>query len=245
MTASDRFNGEADAFARAQTVVVWDLPTRLFKWGLVAFVAGAWISSGFQDPAMTVHKACGYGVLILTVYRVLWGFFGGEAVRFARFVRPPRETLAYLSILIRGGGRAYLGHNPAGGLMIVALLLACAIQGMLGFFASDGVEANGPLAEAAGERWSNLAAHAHALWFYAILALAALHILANLAYQFLKREDVIGAMITGRKPAGRYQDARRMRKGSPLVALGCLCAAMLIVYLGVVLPGGAFFATAP
>ena len=224
-------------------VLAWDLPTRLFKWTLVLLVISAWVSSGSQDPVMTVHKGVGYAVATLVVYRVLWGFLGGSTARFSSFVRSPAVIIAYLRALKRGSDRPYLGHNPLGGLMIVGLLLACAIQVSLGLFASDGVMASGPFADAIGDHWSARAAKLHALWFYAILGLALIHIAVNLLHQFIKRDNLIGAMITGRKPKAPYADADGQARGSLSVALLCLGMAVAIVYFGVATLGGQFFAS--
>lgn len=224
------------------TVKVWDLPTRLFKWLLVGFVLTAWISSGFSDPAMTVHKAAGYGVLVLAIYRLLWGIFGGTTARFSNFVRSPKEITAYLRALRHRRAKTYLGHNPAGGAMVMALIFACALQPLLGLFASDGVTASGPFADMVGDPLSSWAATVHGSWFYVILALAIVHIAVNLYYQFVKRENLIGAMITGRKLAAASVDQRKIKQGSLLVAALCLLAAGAIVYFGVTLAGGVFFA---
>jgi cytochrome b len=232
----------AQASSRYSYVQAWDLPTRIFKWSLASLVVVAWISSSFDDPTMTVHKAAGYGLLTLLVYRVLWGFLGGSTARFASFVRSPSAAIAYLRDQRRGGRRRYLGHNPAGGLMIVALLLACAIQVALGLFASDGVTASGPFADRVGETVAAWAGELHGAWLYVVLSLAAVHIGVNFYYQFIKKENLIGAMITGRKRRGDYVDAKEARGGSPLLAALCLSVAVTLVYLGVKLPGGQFFA---
>ncbi|HEX4764960.1 MAG TPA: cytochrome b/b6 domain-containing protein [Lichenihabitans sp.] len=221
--------------------LAWDLPTRLFKWALVVLVIAAWVSSGFADPDMTVHKAAGYGILTLLVYRVLWGFVGGSTARFASFVSSPSTVLAYVRALRAGAARRYLGHNPAGGLMILGLLAACLIQVALGLCSTDGVMASGPFADAIGDTWAARAATLHAAWFYVILGLAVVHIAVNLFYQLIKKENLIGAMITGRKAASVYPDGRVAQRGSNAVALACLGVAAALVYLGVVLPGGHFF----
>ncbi len=230
----------ADEKARPDTLA-WDLPTRLFKWALVVLVVTAWVSSGFDDPDMTVHKAAGYGILTLLVYRVLWGFVGGSTARFAGFVRSPSTALAYVRALWAGAERPYLGHNPAGGLMILALLIACMVQVALGLFSTDGVLASGPFADAIGDSWAARAATLHAVWFYVILGLAIVHIAVNLFYQLFKKENLIGAMITGRKAARAYADRRFAERGSNAVALACLGVAAALVYLCVALPGGHFF----
>lgn len=226
-----------------RTVKAWDLPTRLFKWTLVALILMAWISSSFADPSMTVHKAVGYAILTLLVYRVLYGFLGASTARFKAFVRPPSDVIGYFRALRTNTAKPYLGHNPAGGAMILALLLACGFQALVGLFASDGVTASGPFADRIGENLSEWAASIHAAWFYVILALAAMHIGVNLYYQFRKRDNVIGAMITGRKVEAKFADQGKLAERSPLVALACLATAAIIVYAAITVLGGSFFAS--
>ncbi|TWB53221.1 cytochrome b [Rhizobium sp. ERR 922] len=237
-------NGGKISPANSDVVRAWDLPTRLFKWSLVALILTAWVSSGFDDPDMTVHKAAGYGILVLLVYRVLWGVFGSSTARFSGFVRPPAAAWAYLKALRRNRTERYLGHNPAGGLMVIGLLVACGVQVLLGLFSSDGVTAAGPFAGLVGDAVSSWVASIHAAWFYfAILVLAGLHIVANLYYQFVKREDLIGAMITGRKRREAYVDHDEATGGSLPAAAVCLLIAFGLVYGAVTLLGGSFFAS--
>ncbi|MFJ6322136.1 MULTISPECIES: cytochrome b/b6 domain-containing protein [unclassified Rhizobium] len=230
--------------AKSDVVRAWDLPTRLFKWSLVALIITAWVSSSFNDPDMTVHKAAGYGVLVLVVYRVLWGVFGSSTARFSGFVRSPAAVWTYLKALRRNRAERYLGHNPAGGLMVIGLIVACGVQVLLGMFSSDGVTASGPFAGLVGDTVSSWAASIHAVWFYfAILVLAGLHIVANLYYQFIKRENLIGAMITGRKRREVYVDHKEATGGSLAAAAVCLLIAFGLVYGTVTLLSGSFFAS--
>lgn len=230
--------------AKGDVVRAWDLPTRLFKWSLVALILVAWVSSGFSDPDMTVHKAAGYGVLVLVVYRALWGIFGSSTARFSGFVRSPAAVWTYLKALRLNRAGRYLGHNPAGGLMVIGLIVVCGVQVLLGMFSSDGVTASGPFAGLVGDTVSSWAASIHAAWFYfAILALAGLHIVANFYYQFVKRENLIGAMITGRKRREAYVDHKEATGGSLPVAAVCLLTAFGLVYGTVTLFGGSFFAS--
>ena len=128
--------------------------------------------------------------------------------------------------------------------MVLALILACAAQPLLGLFASDGVTASGPLADTVGDQVASWASAVHSLWFYVILALAFVHIAFNLYYQFIKGENLIGAMITGKKLVERPAGPPSVKQGSLLVAGLCLVAAVAIVYFGVTLAGGVFFADA-
>jgi cytochrome b len=230
------------AIPSARTGVrVWDLPTRLFKWSLAGSVITAWLSTYLDDPAMNVHKFAGYTILTLVLFRVFWGFVGGTSARFSAFVRSPARAIEYLRALRAGRARPYLGHNPAGGLMIMALLLACGAQAALGLFASDGVLASGPFADMVGDQASGWAARLHSFWAYAILGLVVVHVAVNLFYQFVKGENLIGAMITGRKRPAHYQDADEAEPGSPLMAALCLFLAGAIVYLVVAASGSSWF----
>ena len=101
-------------------VRVWDPLVRVFHWGLVAAFATAWLTA---DEIQPVHEVAGYTVAGLVAFRLVWGLVGSRHARFARFVKGPGETLAYLGDTIRGTERRYLGHNPAGAAMILALLV--------------------------------------------------------------------------------------------------------------------------
>ncbi|MDK4722849.1 cytochrome b/b6 domain-containing protein [Rhizobium sp. CNPSo 3968] len=238
----DSGNSSDISSAKDEHIRAWDLPTRLFKWSLVALIITAWISSGFDDPEMVVHKLVGYGILILIVFRVLWGFVGSTTARFSNFVRSPSIISNYLKALRRNRAEHYLGHNPVGGVMVIGLLLACGVQGLLGLFASDGVTAAGPFADAAGDTISSWAASVHATWFYiAIVGLACVHIATNLYYQLIKRDNLIGAMITGRKKRVSYVERDEARGGSLFAAAICLIVAAGLVFGTITLFGGTFF----
>ncbi len=108
---------------------VWDLPVRLLHWSLVACVLGAWLTR--HNHMGEGHQVWGYGALAVATLRLLWGFFGGgRYARFAQFVRRMAPTLAYARAVLAGHAARYIGHNPLGGWMVVALL-AC--MGLLGF----------------------------------------------------------------------------------------------------------------
>jgi cytochrome b len=227
--------------ANDEQVHAWDLPTRLFKWSLVAMITLAWVSSGFSDPEMKVHKFAGYAVLVLVLYRLFWGAVGGSTASFSSFVHSPSRAMAYLREAREGRAGPYLGHNPAGGLMVLSLIFACGIQALLGLFSSDGVTASGPFADMVGEQTSAWATRVHGLWFYVILGLALLHIATNLYYQFVKREDLIRPMITGMKKPNAYRDAACAQPGSLIVAAFCFFMATAIVYFGITVWGGSLF----
>ncbi len=240
---AERSHGQA-------SVQVWDLPTRLFHWALAALVLSAWVSYEFaenlRDSTLVWHRANGLAVLILIVWRLLWGIWGPPTARFASFVRSPATALAYARALVGGRAARYLGHNPLGALMVLALLATVAVQAGFGLFATDDNDlVGGPLYRLVEEAQNVRAARLHGFVFnFVLLPLVALHVAANVLYAFGKKEPLIQAMVTGRKPAAPYADAAdaaspsRTRTGSLVRALACLAAAAAIVLGGILALGG-------
>jgi len=193
-------------------VRVWDPFVRFGHWALVAAFAVAWLSG---DEVMAVHVWAGYLIALWLPLRFVWGFIGPRHARFADFVRPPAEALAYLRDLALFRAPRRLGHSPAGGAMVLALMLCLAATAGTGLLVW-GLEGNGPLAglaagpAVAGEEGDNddgesalggFIEEAHELLADLTLLLAALHVggvaLASLAH----RENLPRAMWTGRKRA--------------------------------------------
>jgi cytochrome b len=169
--------------ARPAEIPVWDPLVRLFHWSLAVAFFTAWLS----EDVMPLHEAAGYVVLGLVGFRVVWGVVGPQHARFTDFVRGPRAALAYLGDLGRGRARRYLGHNPAGGLMVVALLVMLTATGVTGWLALD-----------AGRGWLE---ELHEGVANATLLLVGLHVLGVLVSSVAHGENLVRAMITGRKRA--------------------------------------------
>ncbi len=195
---------------------VWDLPIRLFHWSLVVLLATSYVS--IQEGWMQVHLIAGYVMLGMLVFRVIWGFVGSDTARFDRFLRSPFAALAHLADMFRREDDRTVGHNAAGGWMVLVLLLALAVQVGSGLCANtdDSVFVNGPLAAYVGHEWSDTLSRLHAFNFNVILGLIGLHVVAVLAYAALKGQDLVRPMITGKK---RLPGATRQpRIASPLRA---------------------------
>jgi cytochrome b len=111
-------------------VVVWDIAVRVFHWSLVAGIALAWSTGG---TGSRIHEMMGYGVGALLIFRLLWGFVGPRHARFRDFVASPKHTIVYLKSHVSNRAPRHLGHNPAGGYMILALLADIAIICVTGF----------------------------------------------------------------------------------------------------------------
>ena len=129
----------------AVRIRVWDLPTRLFHWTLVALIVTLWVSA--IRGWMSVHYVCGVAALVLVSFRIVWGFLGSTTARFANFAASPGRVVAYLRALRRGDDSRHAGHNPAGGWMVMTFLLLILTQAALGRFANDEFDFKGPLAE--------------------------------------------------------------------------------------------------
>lgn len=181
--------------------LVWDLPLRLFHWGIVACVAGAWATAELGVEWFAWHRRFGYAVVVLVAFRIAWGFVGPEHARFASFVRGPRAVVAYLRALAVREPAPTVGHSPLGALAVLAMLALLAVQGITGLFANDAIFNNGPLYGYVTGEMSDRLTDVHHENFELLLALIGLHLAAIAAYAVWKRIDLVRPMITGRKPA--------------------------------------------
>lgn len=183
--------------ARPAPVKVWDLPTRLFHWSLLALVLLAWRTAETRD--LSVHRIAGSCVAGLLTFRIWWGFFGGSTARFANFLKGPRTVLSYAKGLFTKKPEALPGHNPMGGWSVAALIVCLIAQVVAGLFSTDtdGLD-SGPFANLVSYDQGRLASHIHAFAFDALEALVCLHLAALAFYHVYKRQNLIGAMISGR-----------------------------------------------
>ena len=177
-------------------VRVWDPLLRIAHWTLVASILAAWVTAELKlEAAKPAHEWTGYTALAVIALRIAWGWVGPRYARFGQFLRSPARTLSYARAVITRSEPRYLGHNPLGGWMIVALLAASAAAGLSGWLSVTdrfwGVEWVQELHEALAN---------------ALFALAGVHV-AGVAFTSLRqRENLLLSMITGRKPAVRPGD---------------------------------------
>ncbi|HVZ08581.1 cytochrome b/b6 domain-containing protein [Rhodopila sp.] len=206
-------------------ITVWDLPTRLFHWILVVLIGLAWWTE--RSNHMDWHMLVGYAVLALLIFRVIWGFVGSDTARFSGFVRSPLAALRHLSRLARREPDTEVGHNAAGGWMVLLMLALIGVQAGTGLFANDDIMTEGPLMHLVGKDRSDWLTHIHGLNFTLIQAVVVLHVLAILVYLVLKRQNLLRPMITGTKAMPAGMAPPRLR--SPLLALATLVVAAGIV----------------
>ena len=172
--------------------ILWDLPTRVYHWALVLCIALAWWSG--EEGRNDLHEWTGYTLIVLVVSRLVWGFVGSRHSRFSDFVRGPRATITYL----RGGGSPTPGHNPLGAWSVLALLLLILLQAVSGLFNSDDILFSGPLYYAASTSLRDTMGVIHQWTFDALVVLVVLHVLVVSYHQWIKKDGLIKAMLTGR-----------------------------------------------
>jgi cytochrome b len=178
------------------TVPVWDIGVRLFHWSLVALFAFSWFSA---DDFHKLHRWSGYTITALLGLRVLWGLVGTKYARFSDCIYAPAAIKDYLLSLSRGQPRHYLGHNPAGGAMVIALLLSLSLLALSGMSlaAADG---HGPLA---GTFVATFSEHdmeeVHEFFANLMLVLIGVHVTGVILSSRAHKENLVRAMVTGRK----------------------------------------------
>ncbi len=204
--------GQAEAKVR-----VWDPLVRAFHWSLVGAFAIAWLTAEELQP---VHEIAGYIVAALVAFRLAWGVIGSRYARFAQFLRGPSATLAYLGDVARGRERRYLGHNPAGAAMVLALLLTLSGTAFTGWlmeepariamlpdlpqiaapaFADEDREDEGHGASTDGRE--SVVGEVHETLANLMLLLVVLHVGGVVLASFRHHENLARAMISGEKRA--------------------------------------------
>ena len=221
-----------DAMAAAAPLLaaeVWDLPTRVSHWTLVACVAGAWATA--ELGRMDLHASFGCAVLGLVVFRVYWGCLGSSTARFVSFVRGPRAIVAYLPRMLSRAPSRTAGHNPIAGHGAVVLLSVTLAHVCLGLVAVDvdGLD-SGPLSHWVDFDTGRSAARGHARTFDLLSVIVAVHVASVLFYLIYKRENLIRPMVTGR--AYLHQGAVSAVRRAPLwLALPGVALAAAMVWL--------------
>lgn len=207
---------------------VWDLPTRLFHWLLVSLFAFSWASAEVGGNFMEYHMLSGYAVLGLVMFRLTWGFVGSATARFSHFIRGWKGMKAYLGSQFRPGATPFIGHNPLGGWMVIAMLMLLLVQAATGLFANDDIATEGPLYHLISKDWSDALTELHEGVFNVLLGLAVLHIAAIASYLLFKGDNLVRPMLTGRKEVPAETPEPRMV--SAWRALPLAAAAILAVY---------------
>lgn len=216
---------------------VWDIPVRLFHWGMVGAVALAFYTMktpGYPFIFPTdVHAKAGYVLVGLLLFRWLWGVVGSHHARLSGCVRSPATTLGYARRFVRGKPPAYAGHNPLGGIMVIVMMVSLSFQAVSGLFLTDDIFFSAPLNGLVDRSTVRTLDTLHHLNATLLMVLIVAHLLALVVHR-LKGERLVSAMLTGRKRLeGRPEDepaaGLRQRLASPWLALAVAAAAALPV----------------
>lgn len=170
--------------SRPGDISVWDPLVRIFHWSLVAIIAVEFLG----EDGDYLHRTLGYVALGLVAFRLVWGLVGSKHARFSDFVRSPAAVFAYLRSIVSGHPRRYIGHNPAGGAMVLALLAMVTLVGATGWAMRT---------EALwGQEWIE---ELHEVSAWLLLIFIAAHILGVVAASIQHRENLVLPMLTGKK----------------------------------------------
>lgn len=191
-------------------ILVWDAPVRLFHWLMVASFALAWLTAESERWRL-LHVTLGYTMIGLVAFRLIWGVMGTRYARFSTFVRSPAAAVRYLTSLIKGRPERYVGHNPAGAMAILAMLLATLAIGITGWATYNG--AGGEWFEELHEGAANV-----------MLALVAVHVAAVVGSSLLHRENLVRPMITGYKSGAATEGIRTARWGFAALVMAAVVA---------------------
>jgi cytochrome b len=187
-----------DTSMSRDVVPVWDVAVRLFHWSLAVALVIGYVT---REEHYELHLQAGYAVLGLVSFRIVWGFIGTRHARFHNFVASPARAFGYVRGLVAGRSPRYLGHNPAGGNMVVLMLAALVTVSASGIALDAAENRAGPLAQWDLFLYTDRIETLHAVSADACVLLALVHLLGVALSSWRHRENLLLAMLTGRKRA--------------------------------------------
>lgn len=208
---------------------IWDLPTRLFHWGLVVCVAGALVTVKLGGTWMQWHLNFGIATLALLVFRLIWGLIGPRYARFSSFLPSVRAAWGYLRSA-SARTQHHAGHNPLGAWSVYALLGVLLVQASTGLFVSDDIMYQGPLSILVSNDTVAQLTSVHKLGEVAIFSLIGLHLVAILLYT-IKGHGLVGPMIHGDANSQQFIAGTLAARDDWRVRLGALVLAVLLAYV--------------
>ena len=209
--------------------MVWDLPTRLFHWGFAISIIGAFFSG--ERGALWAHELFGLAAFGLIIFRVIWGFIGFETARFNHFVPSPQNLLSYLKIWrVRHTHLPIIGHNPLGGLAVIALLCVMAVMAVTGLWTGDDILYEAPLTLAGiAPEWATPMGAWHDRLHFLVPLLVIIHLLAIVAHRLWLGEKLVTRMLTGGNAPNSPSGAQTARGLALLVfCVGCSLSLSLL-----------------
>ena len=210
-------------------VKVWDWPVRVVHWAIVVLVI-VLISTGLiGNDVLVWHMRAGGTLLALVLFRIVWGFVGSANARFTSFVRGPGSVVSYLRSILQPPHEIHATHNPIGGWMVIALLLAMLFQAGTGLFTNDDILNDGPLVKLITKDLSDSISSLHRRGWWVVAGLAVVHTLAVLAYYFVLKDNLVSAMVSGEKtlPVRVADSAAAAASTGKALALLLMCGVLV------------------
>jgi cytochrome b len=211
--------------------LVWDLPLRLFHWLFAVSLVASYVTAQFAfegGPAVWAqwHFWLGYWMIGLLIFRLIWGFIGPRHARFTSFVASPVSIWRYF----RGKAPYTVGHNPAGGIMVLVMLALAAVQATTGLFSSDDVLWSGPYKPSVSGAWSSWLTSVHGFNINLIELAVVLHLGAIAFYRYVKKQNLVIPMLTGHKPGELVPPHEAISSSQLIKALIVAAVAAGLVY---------------
>ena len=222
---------------------IWDLPVRLFHWLLVVLIALLWFSGEFGGldisttlplmgnvyiDNMELHSLTGQTVLLLLIFRILWGIWGSTTARISHFMHRPARIKNKLTLMLKGRIEDSTGHNPLGGLMVLILIIVLTSQVLTGLFSSDGILYDAPLTHLVSGDVIDVMTSLHHQIFGVLQILIVLHICAIIYYR-LRGHNLITPMITGlrKKPVDEQLEFKSWSLAIISLVIACITLLLL------------------
>jgi cytochrome b len=203
-------------------IKIWDAATRIFHWALVLNIFAAWYT--IENRLIELHEIFGHCLIALLVFRVLWGLIGSSTARFTHFLVHPVAALSYLKQSLRLQTHHQIGHNPAGGWMIIVMMLVIGFQLVSGLLSNNDLGFSGVLSDYVSKEMSDTFTQLHSINFEILVGSIWLHLVAVFFYVLVKKDNLIKTLLTGKKQLTKplNQAAESALYFAP-VRLGVIC----------------------
>ena len=183
----------------ANSIKVWDILVRLFHWSLVLGFIIAYLT---EDDYLTPHVYAGYFIIVLLAIRLIWGLIGTQYARFSDFIYSPSTIKQFIKDTLQFKAKRYIGHNPAGGAMVILMMLSLIVTTITGMAVYAAEDQSGPLVDLLGQVshfWEEAFEEVHELFSNFTLLLILIHVSGVVFESLMHRENLVKSMITGVK----------------------------------------------
>ena len=227
-------------------VQVWDIWIRLSHWLLLILVSLCYYTAeigglNFRIPMldimivnMEIHLFSGLSILVILIFRILWGFFGSDSSSFLMMIKSAKHFFSYITNLSKKKTQLHIGHNPAGAISVFVIITVLLVQASSGLFAQDDsfFPTEGPLSHIISVENSIAITNFHKLWWeYIVIFIIGIHITASLFYLIIRKQNLILPLFNGKKKLPRTANYKTLKFGSTKLAFTLLTIALSIIII--------------